>query len=104
PDDPVSQHLPWFQVKPAAPDAPAIAIRHLLTHTSGLPRELPLPYWNDLKFRARAEMMRLIPSQSAVFPPETVFKYSNLALAIAGEVVAAAAPASPTKSTSKSIF
>jgi D-alanyl-D-alanine carboxypeptidase len=88
-DDPVSSHLSWFQVKSAVPDAPAITIRHLLTHTSGLARELPLPYWNDLHFPTRAEMMRLAPLQQAILAPETEFKYSNLALAIAGEIVAA---------------
>jgi CubicO group peptidase (beta-lactamase class C family) len=88
-DDPVSKHLPWFHVKNVRPDAPAITIRHLLTHTSGLPRELPLPYWNDLKFPTREEMMRLVPEQDTVFSPEVEYKYSNLALAIAGEVVAA---------------
>src|SRR5260370_34777539 len=88
-DDPVSSQLSWFQVKSAAPDAPGITIRHLLTHTSGLARELPLPYWNDLRFPTRAEMIRLAPMQQAILPPETKFKYSNLALAIAGEIVAA---------------
>jgi D-alanyl-D-alanine carboxypeptidase len=88
-DDPVSEYLPWFQIKRVHPDDPPITIRHLLTHTSGMPRELPLSYWNDLKFPSREEMMRLISSESAVFAPDTVFKYSNIALAIAGEVVAA---------------
>ena len=88
-DDPVVKHLPWFQIKEPQPDSPPITIRELLTHTSGLARELPIPYWNDLKFPSREEMMRLIPEQPAVFPPETKYKYSNLALAIAGEVVAA---------------
>ena len=88
-DDPVAKHLSWFRVGKAQPDSPDITIRQLLTHTSGLARELPLPYWNDLHFPSREEMMRLLPAQSAVFAPETEFKYSNLALAIAGEVVAA---------------
>lgn len=88
-DDPVSKHLPWFHMKNVQPDAPAITIRHLLTHTSGLPRELPLPYWNDLKFPTRDEMTRLLPEQDTIFPPEVEYKYSNLAFAIVGEVVAA---------------
>jgi CubicO group peptidase (beta-lactamase class C family) len=88
-DDPVSKHLAWFGV--ASPDGRPITIRHLLTHTSGLPRELPLSYWNDLVFPSREEMVRLVGSTDAVFPPETEWKYSNLALAIAGEVVAAVA-------------
>jgi D-alanyl-D-alanine carboxypeptidase len=87
-DDPVSKHLSWFRVK-QPPDSPPITIWHLLTHTSGLARELPIFYWNDLKFPSRQEMMRLAPEEPAIFPPETVYKYSNLALAIAGEIVAA---------------
>ena len=88
-DDPVARHLAWFRMKNIQPDAPPITIRHLLTHTSGLPRELPLPYWNDLNFATREEMMRLLPEQDTIFPPEAEYKYSNLALALAGEVVAA---------------
>jgi D-alanyl-D-alanine carboxypeptidase len=88
-DDPVAKHLPWFRVKKIQPDSPDITIRHLLTHTSGMARELPLPYWNDLHFPSREEMIRLISSQPAIFAPETTFKYSNLAVAIAGEVVSA---------------
>jgi CubicO group peptidase (beta-lactamase class C family) len=86
-DDPVEKHLPWFKLKSAA--AP-ITIRHLLTHTSGLARDFAVPSWNDLVFPTRDEMLHLLEGQSAVFPPETEWKYSNLALAVAGEVVAAA--------------
>jgi len=49
-DDPVAKHLPWFKIKSPFADAPAITIRHLLTHTSGLPREAAYPYWTDNKF------------------------------------------------------
>jgi CubicO group peptidase (beta-lactamase class C family) len=87
-EDPVGKHLASFKVEGAAAEAP-ITIRQLLTHTSGLARELPLPYWNDLAFPSREEMMRLLATQPAVFPPETDWHYSNLAVAIAGEVVAA---------------
>lgn len=88
-DDPVAKHLKWFSLTNVQPDAPAITIRHLMTHTSGMSREIPGPYWNDLKFPSREEMIRLVPAQGAIFPPETTWKYSNVALAVAGEVVAA---------------
>ena len=88
-DDPVSKHLAWFHVQEPKADAPPITIWTLLTHTSGLARELPLSYWNDLKFPSREDMMRILPEEPAVFPPETEYKYSNLALSIAGEVVVA---------------
>jgi D-alanyl-D-alanine carboxypeptidase len=88
-DDPAEKHLAWFHVRSAGADAAPITIRQLLTHTSGLARELPLPYWNDLAFPSREDMIRLLATQPAVFAPETEWKYSNLALAVAGEVVAA---------------
>jgi CubicO group peptidase (beta-lactamase class C family) len=88
-DDPVEKHLPWFKVKSAGHDAPPITVRHLLTHTSGLARDFSTPSWNDLVFPTREESIRLLEGQTAVFPPETEWKYSNLALAVAGEVVAA---------------
>ena len=87
-DDPVQKYLPWFQIK-QPPGSIPITIRQLLTHTSGLSRDLDVPMWNELKFPSREEMIRLIPEQQAVFPPDTEYKYSNLAVAIAGEVVVA---------------
>jgi CubicO group peptidase (beta-lactamase class C family) len=86
-DDPVQKYLPWFRVK-QPPNSIPITIRQLLTHTSGLARDLDTPMWNELKFPSREEMIRLIPEQPAVFPPDTEYKYSNLAVAIAGEIVA----------------
>ena len=88
--DPVAKHLDWFRVKSRFTDGPPITIEQLLTHTSGLPRESPFPYWSDPRhFPTREEMMRALPSQEAVFEPATRWKYSNLAVALAGEVVSA---------------
>jgi CubicO group peptidase (beta-lactamase class C family) len=88
-DDPVTQHLPWFALRASAPEGPAITIRHLITHTSGLPRESPFPYWTDARFPSREEVREALARQSAVLPPDTSWKYSNLALTLAGEIVAA---------------
>lgn len=88
-DDPVSSRLPWLHVREPAPDTGSITIEQLLTHTSGLPRELPLPYWNDLEFPSRGRMMALLGDEPAVFAPSTSRKYSNLAFALAGELVPA---------------
>lgn len=87
-DDPVEKYLSWFQVK-QPPGSIPITIRQLLTHTSGLSRDLDAPMWNELKFPSREEMIKLVPEQAATFSPDTEYKYSNLAVAIAGEVVGA---------------
>jgi len=86
-DDPVVKHLPWFKIKYAQPDGPTITIRHLLTHTSGLPREAVGVDWNDLKFPQRDQMMTHMAEQETVYAGETQWKYSNLALSLAGEIV-----------------
>lgn len=88
-DDPVARHLPWFKLNSPAPDAPEITLRHLLTHTSGLPREAGFPYWINQQFPTREQFRADVPSRAPVMLPETRWKYSNLALALAGEVVMA---------------
>ncbi|MCW8985966.1 MAG: serine hydrolase, partial [Thermoanaerobaculales bacterium] len=88
-DDPVSLHLPWFAVPNPVPDAPEITIRHLLTHTSGLPREAAFPYWTDHLFPTRKELAEGVLGQDALNPPETTYHYSNLGMSLLGEVVTA---------------
>lgn len=103
-DDPVSKHLMWFKFKNRFSDTPTITIRHLLTHTSGLPRESPFSYWNDYNFPTREEMIECLQKQENAYPAETRFKYSNLALAIAGEVVAKVAKQPYEKYIQENIF
>ncbi len=88
-DDPVTKYLPWFNVQHTFPDAPPITIWHLLTHTSGLPREAGSGYWLDFDFPTLDDVKTRLPELETIFPSETRWKYSNLALTIAGEVVAA---------------
>ena len=87
-DDPVSERLPWFSIKQTYDGGPPITIRQLITHTSGLPRELSGVNWSDLTFPGREELRRVLPGQATTFAPETEWKYSNLAVSLAGEVVA----------------
>ena len=89
-DDPMKKHLPWFDIQNRYPDAPPITIRHLITHTSGLPREAAFPYWTDSKFPTREQVREALSQQETILPTETRWKYSNLALSLAGEIVAAA--------------
>jgi CubicO group peptidase (beta-lactamase class C family) len=89
-DDPIVRYLPWFTLDQPA-DVGPITIRHLLTHTAGLPREAAFPYWTEGVFPTMGEIRQRLPGQRAVLPPEREWKYSNLALALAGEIVSAVA-------------
>jgi CubicO group peptidase (beta-lactamase class C family) len=90
-DDPLAEHLPWFAIQSSHGDAPVVTIRHLLTHTAGLPREAGTPYWTDGEFPTPEDLRKHLPGLRAALAPETRWKYSNLGLALAGEVVAAVA-------------
>jgi len=87
-DDPLVEHLPWFRIGRAHAQAPAVTIRHLLTHTAGLPREAAFPYWTDGDFPTAPQIRDTLAEQQAALPTETEWKYSNLGLTLAGEIVA----------------
>ena len=86
-DDPVTDYLSWFDFQAASPDDPPVTIEHLLTHSSGLPREAG-SHWSDLDFPTADEVRELMADRHAAFSPEVRWKYSNLAYTIAGMVVA----------------
>src|SRR5271165_3502659 len=89
-DDPITSYLPWATIKPATDSGP-ITLRGLLTHSSGLPRESDFPYWSgpDFPFPTREEIQAKIATQSALYPAERYFQYSNLGITLVGETVAA---------------
>ncbi len=87
-DDPVAKYLPWFRVKRAADDDPEITIEHLLTHSSGLPREAG-SHWTTFDFPTTEELRGLMADRQASFSPDVRWKYSNLAFSVAGLVIEA---------------
>lgn len=87
--DPVADHLDWYAIEQSHSDDGPATIEGLLTHSSGLPRESDFPYWNapEFPFPTREEMIERIREQQTLYPASTYYQYSNLALALAGEVI-----------------
>lgn len=86
-DDPVSEHLSWFELENSV-EMPAVTIRHLLTHTSGLPTNSAATDFNRMT-QPTAEVARsVLPNQRLLFAPGTDENYSNLGFALLGQVVA----------------
>src|SRR3989454_5908608 len=62
-----------------------VTIRELLTHSSGLQRDLPGTWWSEPSFPAQ-----IADDFSATYPSSTEWKYSNVGYALLGEVIATA--------------
>ncbi|MFH1527832.1 MAG: serine hydrolase domain-containing protein [Bacteroidota bacterium] len=86
-DDPIREHLSWFKIKNSFEGAKEVTIRHLLTHTSGLPREADFPYWTDHKFPTKEQIVETLPNQTMLYPPDEKYKYSNLGITLLGEII-----------------
>jgi len=86
-DDRIKDYLPWFKMDNSEIEEQPISIRQLITHTSGLPREADFPYWTDSNFPEREAMIKALPGQKPALPALKQWKYSNLALSLAGEIV-----------------
>jgi len=87
-DDPITKYLPWFKIRNIMPRDVPITIRHLLMHTSGLPRETGSAYWIDFDFPTIEAVKNKLPELEATYPSETRWKYSNLGPVLTGEIIA----------------
>lgn len=88
-DDPVQDYLPWFTVQQTDPDSPPISVRHLLTHTSGLPESAPGVSYTTHTGPARAELIKNLPDVATLYAAGSRQSYSNFGFGILGELVQA---------------
>jgi CubicO group peptidase (beta-lactamase class C family) len=63
-------------------------LRALLTHLSGIQREVPGEVWETLIMPTREELLPRLAESERVLAPGAYWHYSNLAFALLGEVVA----------------
>lgn len=89
-DDEVREHLPWFDLENRHPEARPLTVRHLLTHTGGLPRESVHPAWTEFVFPDAEAVQATVSEQETTYATETKWKYSNLGFTLAGMVAEAA--------------
>jgi CubicO group peptidase (beta-lactamase class C family) len=79
-DDPLDAHVP------GAAHAPTL--RQLLSHLSGIQREVPGEVWETLEMPTRDELLPKLAEADRPLAPGSFWHYSNLAYALLGEVVA----------------
>lgn len=85
-DDPLQRHLSHVNIRPHSNNASAVTVRELLTHTSGLQREVPGTIVTDAIWPSDADLQGTLDQP---FDPDIHWKYSNLGFALLGKVVTA---------------
>lgn len=84
-DDPVTKHLPWFQLHDAYVTR-EMKVRDLLTHRSGLPRYDMIWYGSPY---SREEVVRRVHLGEPAWSFRSRFGYQNIMFIAAGEVIEA---------------
>ena len=84
-DDPVGAHLEWL---PDPLVRSGVTVRHLLTHSGGLPADESCAWAGD-DFPDRERLHRELVARPAIAEPGSGFLYSNIAYALLGEIVEA---------------
>jgi CubicO group peptidase (beta-lactamase class C family) len=90
-DDDVARHVPAFAIQRRDADSGPITLRALLTHSAGVPREADLGYWSapEFRFPARQALYERVRQQRTLMRAQQGYQYSNLGMAVLGDVVAA---------------
>lgn len=86
-DDPAYLYIPELEKMPSlTTDAPAITIRHLLTHMAGFPEDNP---WGDRQLDTKDEDLIALISKGISFSnvPGVTYEYSNLGFAMLGKII-----------------
>lgn len=86
-EDKIVDLLPEFEMKGSGYDL--ITVKHILTHTSGIPRNASPDDWTNPSYGDRAldENLEALKSHSLDFKPGTEFNYSNSAIDLLGLVI-----------------
>jgi CubicO group peptidase (beta-lactamase class C family) len=79
-DDPAGRYLKQAERE-------GVTVRRLLSHLSGIQREVPGDVWETLEFPDRESLLERLADAEQVLPPGAHWHYSNLAYAALGEIV-----------------
>ncbi|MCL6259421.1 beta-lactamase family protein [Aquiflexum sp. TKW24L] len=88
-DEPIEKYLTWLKLKQLNESDPPITIRQLLTHSSGMSRDIST-HWTDFDFPTQEEFRKLANTHlEFVYSPYTKWKYSNNGYTLLGEIIEA---------------
>jgi len=86
-EDSIEEYLDWLRLRPS--EGSAISIANLLTHSSGIVRDLPGAYWTGpaYPFPSHDAIVRSGGPEWIHAPPGARYEYSNVGMTLAGDIV-----------------
>ena len=90
-NDPVTKYIPeLYNIQSNGHNVDKITIKSIIRHTTGLPRNSyqMLDTKNREESLSIDEVLLRLTEQNVIYKPNRIYKYSNLAMTIAGEIVA----------------
>lgn len=87
-DDEAAKWIPELEAVVSPSGGRPVTLRHLLDHSSGLPRDTTLPWIDEIV--TEEELLAELAEVSLLFTPGTTSRYSNVGLALAGIVISRA--------------
>ncbi len=86
-DTPVASYLDGLGTQDRTGAEEPVTARTILSHISGLPREGVLDYWADYTFPDTDGLRETVAEQEQLYRPFDYWQYSNLGMAMLGDVV-----------------
>lgn len=86
-DTPVASYLEGLVMPDNTGAEEPVTVRNILSHVSGLPREGVRDYWADNTFPDTDGLRVAVKNQEQLYRPFDYWQYSNLGMAILGDVV-----------------
>lgn len=85
-DKPLQTYLPEFSINTRFLDAGAITPRNVMTHHSGLPGDINNGMWTRHP-KPFKQLVGQLKDEYAAYPPNTIWSYSNLGIALLGAMI-----------------
>ena len=89
-NDPVTKYIPeLYNIQTNGYDVEKITIKSIMRHTTGLPRNTIFFWDNEKKQKPISidEALKGLKKQRIIYKPNRIYKYSNLAILLGGEVI-----------------
>ena len=85
-DQPIEKYLPGFSIKRHDAEQTPITLRQLMSHHSGLPRDIMRGMWTAQP-ESFTRNLELIQDEYLAYPPDQLFAYSNVGMTLLGHIV-----------------